>query len=306
MTTAKVKHEAMQTPLFRYGQAECKIRPRVVWLMLMLALTLVGCGDGLGLPKEERAALYKANAQAIEKCNAKWVGKPRVPIRGSDYVLDATRLPWGMAYETWTKDEECGAATINGLFYWTGNKIIPEAIWLKSGRKLTELPEDVLVFDIRALLGAPPDSVRHCKARPEDCKGPPGPPVDWPNELVVRLKHYEDLEVRMYRKKDLAELRPTDVTHSMGFFLRGWPREDGAPRVVSCDVGRDVYKMTRVEIENIDFGKQTRPCQLEFWGFEFNGGSARVYTNTAMLHQIIPALHALHQYLNESITKEKS
>jgi len=289
------------------GMLQYKSRPFVFgtqrsWLIVALTMLFAGC-DNSGLSKQQRDPVYKAHEQAAKKCNAKWRDQPRVPIRGSHYVLDATRLPWELDGGLWAKDEECGAATIDDLFYWTGKEIISQKLWVKSGRKLTEIPQDSLGFHIIALLGASPDRARHCEAHPEDCKSRfLGPAVEWPPELVVRLKHYEDLEVRM-PKTLTPKIKPEGI-HSMAFFLRGWPREDGLPRVMSCDIGRDVYKITREEIENLNFGKQTKPCQFEFGNFIFKGGSAQVRTGTEALSQIVPALRALHQYFNQAITGE--
>lgn len=290
-----------QFPLISLGNTKLKLI-----LLVASGILVGGCGDDLGLSKDQRAALYKAHEKAVEKCNAKWLDKSRVPIRGSRYVLDATKLPWEMEYSMWTKDEECGAATINDTFYWTGKEIISQKMWTRAGHKPTELPQYTHSFIVKALLGAPPDSVKHCKQHPDDCKGPPGPPVEWPAELVVRLKYYEDLEVRMFKREYLVKLRPTDVTHQMDIVLRGWPKEDGSPRTMFCGVRQNVFVMTREDIEN--FNNPTS-CQLEFWAFKFNGGSARVvvsgntYGNT--LRQIVPALHALHQYFNDHITEEQ-
>lgn len=303
MKTMQMKHK-----ISRSGQEMLQR----AWLIVIFTMLFAGCD--FGKERKEAAAIYKAHAEAVKKCEAKWRDQPRVPIRGSRYVLDATRLPWEPDRGLWSKDEECGAATMMGLFYWTGKEIISERQWLNSGRKLTDRPQDWLLLSVIAVLGRSPSDARararHCEAHPEDCKSQSlGPALEWPPELVVRLKHYEDLEVRI-TKDYLDKLRPTDGRYYMDFVLRGWPKDDGRPRTMFCDVKRNVFSnvsITREEIENFDFSKQPKGgCQLEFWNFTFKGGSARVNTGTEALHQIVPALRALHQYINQSITEEKS
>ena len=148
MKTMQMKHK-----ISRSGQEMLQH----AWLIAILTMLFAGCDNS------EQVARNKAHAQAqaVEKCEAKWRDQPRVPIRGSRYVLDATRLPWepdrGLL---WSKDEECGAATIDDLFYWTGKEIISQKLWVKSGRKLTDLPQDHLVFHIIALLGRSPSDAR--------------------------------------------------------------------------------------------------------------------------------------------------
>lgn len=299
----------------RGGNVKCKTRPLHAMKLFMLCFSLMAmltaCTDHSDLSKEQREAVQKAHEDAVKKCEGKWLGQPRVPVRGSKYVLDATRLYWQMEFGSWNKDEECGAAAIIARFYWTGEKIVPDKIGLAPQRSQIEpidVPKDWIAIDLEALVGVKPDVLRHCEQHPEDCKKKTTDRAKgWPPELVVPLKHYPELEVRL--PKELTPKMKTGGFRALGIFLREWPMDSGAPRSFLCHLDQDVYAMTREEIENINFGsarvgQQRSYCQMEFNNFRFNGGQARVVWGTEALPQITPALRALHQYLNESITEE--
>lgn len=271
-------------------------------LGLLLAIALAACG-----PSAEQQALMAAHIAAAERCAARWGDKQWVPLRASGWWLDATRLPWRMKDDLWTKDEQCGAATIDGLYYWDGERILAESVgmWPRGTRLVhpKEIKSDWVQLDLTALLGGDPNTLKKCRASPEACKGHEGAPKEWPPELVVRPKHYPDLEVRLPRETDPARSKG-GFSNNIGFFIRDWPNNYGRPRVTSCYFKSDGRDLTREDIENIDLRQRGGYCQLEFWNFQFDGGAARVITDTRQLHQIKPALQALLQYFNASITRE--
>ncbi len=275
-------------------------------MAVMSALT--GCDNGTGLSREQAAAVDKAHVDARNRCRDKWYGKPRAPVRGTNYVLDATKLPWDMGGELWHEDEDCGVAKIDAVFYWTGEEILPQRVGMYPQQEYNVKPIDVreawTQIQVLGYLGMESSIRQRLEQHPEGFQIIPRPqrPKTWPTELVVKLKHYPDLEVWLPK-----EWTPTmeRTTHYLSFQFPNWPNDDGVTRGFNCNLGRAVYPATREEIENLDLRQKVRSsCQMEFDNFGFNSGSAKVNWGTPKLTEITPALRALQKYFNDSITKE--
>jgi len=287
------------------------LRPLIYFILLMLA----ACDNNVGLSRDQAAAVDKAHVDARNRCSAKWYGQPRVPVRGSDFVLDATKLPWEMGGELWSEDVDCGAAQINATFYWTGKEILPQRIGMYPQQEYNVKPIDVretwTQIQVAALLGRGTQSIRNQAQHPENYQyTPPQRPKSWPAEQLIRLKHYPDLEVLLWSKEErdvaIKKMGEHPSLHYFTFVLHQWPHDDGSARTMTCHMGeQNVLTMTREEIENLDLRQQLRhSCQMDFHNFGFNSGSAKVNWGTTQLSEITPALRALQQYFNDSITKE--
>ena len=108
-------------------------------VVLAALILVVGCG-----PSAEEEALTKAHVAAAERCAAQWRDKRWVPLRGSGWWLDSTRLSWRMDGGLWTTDDNCGAAQIYEIFYWDGEKIRPERVGMSPHGRWPELhPKEI-------------------------------------------------------------------------------------------------------------------------------------------------------------------
>ena len=267
-----------------------------VWIyILATALGLAGCDVG---DRKAAAAMNKANAEAAKQCEAKLKGLKRVPIARmkGKLFLDAERLPMWAIGRGFRVGDDCGANQLqeSERFYWTGDTLIPQFIWLKAGHTLVEAEgnQNWVSISTQVFFGIPLD----CKSTPT-----PAPamkcgekPPDKDEAGVIRLKNYPS---------DAWPLRdPREKINNRYFLsLRDWPKENGWPRTMglSCDVKGSVS-----EIENLDFRGKPGACQLDFYEFKFKAGSARINFPVKELHRITPILQAFQQYLNDSIIEE--
>lgn len=250
--------------------------------------------------RAERVA-QQAYEKQIEQCRDELAKKvPMIPIIGGGY-LDTRYFAFNVPSVVY-KDGECGTDTFVTNLYWTGQKIVPAKEEF-TGMLAGAVPQHWLRFGIGAVFGNLRQA-RACQSNPslDFCmKGytPPGYPPTWPQERIVKPKHYPGLEIWLPPTpiKDIAAIH---------FVLSDWRREDGRPRTVNCDLpGYQPWKMTKEEFENIDFGTHMFPCQVEYSDFTFKGGAARVHTGTEALKDITPLLKALHQYISNSIIQEE-
>lgn len=263
----------------------------------VVAALLVGCKPA-SQDTDKRLADYQARLQA---CVDSMANKTRIPIMGGGEI-DTSRFAFNVPHMNVTDEGECGAVGFEAEFYWTGEKIVPNVPKF-TGLSSTQIPPEWRRLGVGAKLGNRRLD-NQCKAHfdPQKCpdpnRKPTVPPPTWPENLTVRPKAYPGLEMRLSEKRS---------THA-SYFIVGWPRRDGVtPRVVSCwglpTSFPPVETMTIAELEQLDFGKRTFPCDVEYGSFDFKGGGARVHHSTALLPSVVPALKALQQYLSDSIIK---
>jgi len=276
-------------------------------LGLCVILGLAGC-------KLDKTAEHVADYHQREKvCADSMVGKSRIPIIGGGEI-DLTRFSFFVPQMSAKDDGECGAVGFETEFYWTGDKIVtPAEVPLVdlpghslSKVKIRDLPPHWRLLRVAARLGTR-KLAKQCRENfdpnkcPDPNEKPTGPAPTWPEHLTVRPKAYPGLEIRLDPVRDR---RPSDIA----FFIPGWPRWDGVtPRHITClpnHVDFPLHTMTPVEMEKIDFGNRTIPCDVDFRSFDFKGGAARISTGTEALRGIVPALQALQRYLFDSIIKE--
>lgn len=267
-----------------------------VWLyILATALGLAGCDVG---DRKEAAAIYKANTEAAKQCEAKLKGLKRVPIArmSGKLFLDAERLPMWAISRGFSTEDDCGA---NGLqesesFYWTGDKFIPQYIWLwKDGHTLVEAArhQDWIMISADVYFGIP----GNCKSSPTPTMQCGEKPPDKDEAGVIRLKNHP-IDAWPARDPKLGG-RPIYFLS-----LRDWPKENGWPRTMrlSCEIEGSVS-----EIENLEFGDKPGICQIDFYDFKFKAGSARINFAVKDLDRITPVLQAFQKYLNDSIIEKE-
>lgn len=269
-------------------------------LTALSVFVVVGCKPA-SQEIDKRLADYQVRLQA---CVDSMENKTRIPIMGGGEI-DTSRFAFNVPHMSITDEGECGAVGFEAEFYWTGEKIVPNAPKF-TGLHGTQIPPEWRLLRVGASLGNRRLG-NQCKANfdPQKCpdpnRNPSGPPSTWPEHLTVRPKAYPGLEIRLQPVRDP---RPIGVT----FFMTDWLQRDGVtPRHVSCSshtVDFPVHKMTTAELEQLDFGKRTFPCDVEYGSFDFKGGAARIGTGTEALRDIVPALKTLQQYLSDSIIKE--
>jgi hypothetical protein len=262
---------------------------RVFIASMAASLLSSGCSREEEIAAQQRQLAYE---KQLEMCREQFDKDPLVPILGGGH-LDARRFDFG-ATPVLSEDGHCGTDGFEASFFWTGEKILP------TGKRFTGLPPTLIPQSWQRLnVVARSGNRKFCNSNPEKCRSPIGaPPKDWPSDLIVHLKNYE-LDIRLPRMPETVQ------SHSVGFLLRGWPRPDGAPRFVDCDIGRDFNKFTRKEIEALNFGQITYHCQADFWDFNFKGGAARVSMTAAILPTVTPSLQALQKYISDSIIQEE-
>lgn len=261
-----------------------------ILVFLLAPMLLFGCDFG-GTDREAAEAIYEANAEAAKQCEAKLRELKRVPIAGTGgrLFLDAERLPNSAISRGFRQGDECGVVQLGWayeIFYWTGKEIIPAAVWLKAGHSLAERPgpQDWMPLGAMVHLGQPID----CKKNTARCVEVP-PIVD--ETGMIRLKNYP-LDAWPVRDPKVQGL------NIYGLSLREWPMDNGRPRGLNCTGG--VSGKSEAEIER---RLASISCELDFPQFQFKAGSARVGFSSKDFKRITPALLALQQYLNDSITE---
>ncbi len=256
-----------------------------------ILLMLVGCLTACQPSNEAkiRAAL-KEHERKLRACIDSLKGQTRIPILGGGF-LRVDRFAFSVPGIR-LQDGECGTDGFETHFYWTGQEILPNDERF-TGIKLTEVPKHWRLMGVATRLG----NLRRCQENPEKCKADPSAlraPKDWPPELVVRMDNYP-LDVWLPRKPGHPAVR------RMGFVLRDWPKADGSPRYIDCDIGRPVASVNRDEWKSMDFGERTLPCQVDLSSFNFKRGAGRISTGTESLRDITRALQALQTYLSDQI-----
>ena len=268
-------------------------------LASLVSLGLFGCKPAG--PSPELLAYRKQ----LNQCRQDLAKDPLVPIVGGGF-LDTRRFAFNVPTVRY-EDGKCGTDGFQAEFWWTGEKVVPDHPKF-TGLSPMHIPKHWTHFNVGALLGNQ-RKARECKADQNPQKCPelghknPGVAPDWPEDLVIKLKKYPGLEIRLNRNAP-PEGRWVGLR---SFVMSEWPRADGALRVVDCFGlnAHELAKKTNEELSEIDFGNRTAACQVDFWDFQYKGGVARIGTGTEALADIGPALKALQQYLSDSIIREE-
>ncbi|MNL50567.1 hypothetical protein D3C87_1735950 [compost metagenome] len=133
--------------------------------------------------------------------------------------------------------------------------------------------------------------------------------MDWPDELIIKLKNYPGLELWL-KAPPPSDENTSSVSH---FILRDWRRRDGTPRYISCGGLRssrslgsgfnveDLTKLHRVHLENLDFGSLRAYCNVDLDSFNFAAGDARISLGVDSLRSAPKALKFLNDYLSRSV-----
>ena len=270
--------------------------------VVFAALALLGCTRK---EDDQLRAQQAAYQKQLEDCSRQLSKDPRIPIIGGGY-LDTSRFAFNKPTVRF-EDGQCGTDGFETDFFWTGDRILPQDQRF-TGVHPTQVPKHWRLFVVAASLGNQ-RKFRQCQATPdlEKCAflhyKNPGLPPTWPEELIVRPKAYPDLQIWI-RQEGYAK-----KTQSLSFVITDLKRRDGvAPRTFFCFALKDYEPslMTKADLEDIDFGERTFPCQFEFPDFFFKGGAARVFTGTEALRDMKPAIQALQQYISDSFIQEES
>lgn len=248
--------------------------------------------------------------QRLEVCRDSMKDKTRIPIMGGG-VIDTSRYSSKIPIMKVSDDGECAAVGIEEVFFWTGEKIVTDGEVPRvdlpgyGGRiKIQDIPQHWR--DLRVSAGLDNRRLdKACKAHFDPKKCPdytyriPRYPSSWPEHLIVRPKAYPDLEIWLPENGSSTEV---------GYHTVGWPGRDGiTPRLINCfgiTNFPSVENMIPAQLEQLDFAEHRHPCHVEHESFDFNGGSAFVRLDTALLPSAVPALKALQAYISNSIIKE--
>lgn len=248
---------------------------------------------------ERAQEIRERGDKAYRQCQEEFAGTTHKPII-NDGLIDFSKLP-GFFYSIGIHNEKCIARVMEGSAWWTGTEIIPAGPVIKDS-----LPHWVYL-NVNARL------YRRTKSTEPYNVG--RRTVDWPEELTIKLRHYPGLELWL-------PAPPPNVDNELsitGFVMTGWRRDDGTPRVISCNglrspfllerkgaVTRDVLQtFSKSQLEDVDFGDLPAYCVVELHNFEFAGGDARVYLGVDSLREAPVALEALSKYLSLAIITRK-
>jgi hypothetical protein len=265
-----------------------------------LVLALCYWVVGFYLEWERMAEAREYHYQVSKKCNQKLAGMEHIPILGGG-LLDRTKIP-GFHFGSSTRDGLCIADVLEGSFWWTGTELRTE--YQESGR---ERPSSWGHFNVAARL-----YISKLSTEPYNMGLKV---VDWPEELIVKLKNYPGLELWLTAPPPSSK-NNFSITR---FVLRDWRRRDGTPRTISCDgldspgsraserglSTADLLKFNKTQLELIDFGNLNAYCTVGLHNFDFVGGDARIGTGTKSLFGAPEALRLLSEYLSRSIITGK-
>lgn len=132
---------------------------------------------------DRRLADYQIRLQA---CVDSMAGKSRIPIIGGGEI-DTSRLAFNVPNMTVTDEGECGAVGFESEFYWTGEKILPNASKF-TGLHPTKIPPEWRLLRVGAKL-VNRRLGQQCKEHfdPQKCPDPnfkaPAPSPTWPEHL---------------------------------------------------------------------------------------------------------------------------
>lgn len=249
---------------------------------------------------EQMAEERTRSREESKKCSQKLAGMEHVPILGGAF-LDVAQIP-GFHFGSTIRNGLCMAEGLEGAFWWTGTELRPT--YQELGK---ERLSSWRHFSVTARLYTKTASTEpHNMGRKT---------VDWPEELVVKLKNYPGLELWLTAP-------PPSIKNEFaisGFVMRDWRRRDGTPRVIACNGLRSpsttvlesefytevLLTLNKSQLENLDFGHFNAYCTVGLHNFDFAGGDARVYLGTGSLRVAPIALKYISDYLSGSIITGK-
>lgn len=266
-------------------------------LVLLLCYWMVGFYIEWEEAAERRAIYQKEQGD----CSKKLAGMEQVPIRGGS-LLDRSRIPGFYFGSTLKSDGSCIADVLEGSFWWTGTELLTE--YELSG---IEKPASWGYFQVAARL--------YTRKTPTEPHRMGGRHVDWPDDLIVKLKNYPGLELWL----DAPPPSSKNEFSITDFVMRDWRRHDGTPRRIYCDglnspnskaadngLGRaGLLLFDKMQLENLDFGGLQAWCTVELHGFDFSGGDGRIWLDTSSLRGSPEALKFVSDYLSRSIITGK-
>ncbi|MBC3271735.1 hypothetical protein HU765_17460 [Pseudomonas sp. SWRI81] len=244
----------------------------------------------------ESAAIHQADEKA---CQNKLASMKQVPILGGAYV-DKTLVPeFYVGMPEMVNKKACLANTLKGLVWWTGT-----GFRRYQDQSLKSIPQSWRLYELNAGL-----YTRKETSEPHE-RGYRH--VNWPDELIVKLKNYPGLEIWLDAPPPHFKNRDSVRT----FVLTGWPRRDGTPRLIKCDGlirpaseeglnGEKLARFSRTELENLDFDGLNFFCTVELHSFDFAGGHGRVGLDTSSLREVPEMLKFLGNYLSHSVITRK-
>ncbi|MBD9589792.1 hypothetical protein IB254_22170 [Pseudomonas sp. PDM03] len=249
---------------------------------------------------ERRAEERERSREESKKCNQKLAGMELVPILGGG-LLDIAKIP-GFHFGSTTRNGQCIAELLEGSFWWTDNELRPT--YQELGKKPSP---NRRLFSVTARLYTRTASTEPYEVGLQT--------VDWPEELIVKLKNYPGLELWL-------DAPPPSVENDFSiknFVISDWRRRDGTPRMIACNglgspssevlesgLNSDVLlTFNRLQLENLDFGRFNAYCTVELHDFDFAGGDARVHLGTGSLRAAPAALKFINEYLSRSIITGK-
>ncbi|WP_447784019.1 hypothetical protein [Pseudomonas germanica] len=244
----------------------------------------------------EAMAIYYADQEA---CQKKLASLKQVPILGGSYVDKALVPEFYVGMPELANKKACLANTLKGHFWWTGT-----GLRRYQDQSLKSIPESWRLYKLNAGLYTKKETTEPHERGYRH--------INWPDELIVKLKNYPGLELWLNAPpphfKNEASVRK--------FVIADWPRRDGTPRLISCNglirpaaeeelTDKKLAKLSRTELENLDFGSLNFFCTVELHSFDFSGGHGRVSLGLWSLRESPEMLKFLSGYLSRSVITRK-
>lgn len=251
--------------------------------------------------REEQAELTAAYYKTQDECRKKLAGMERVPIRGGTYI-DRTLIPgFYVSSSDRLSDDSCAADILSGSFWWTGTEM------LTAEEQRGEPLDSWGFYQLKAGL--------YTRERPIEPRRQGYRHVNWPDELIVKLKNYPGLELWL-------DAPPPHFKNEFSintFVMSDWKRSDDAPRLIVCD-GLNIsspedpeerlntvklLKFNRSQLEQLDLGRLNVFCSVGIDSFDFAGGAGRIRFGTGSLRGAPEALKFVSDHLSRSIVTGK-
>ena len=244
----------------------------------------------------ESAAIYQADEKA---CQNKLASMKQVPILGGAYVDKSLVPEFYVGMPELVNKKACLAIALKGLFWWTG-----AGLHRYQDLRLEPIPKSWRLYKLNAGLFTRKETTEPHERGYRH--------VNWPDELIVKLKNYPGLEI--WLDAPPPHFKNEDSVRT--FVITGWPRRDGTPRLINCDglirpaseeqlTDEKLARFSRAELENLDFGKLNFFCTINLDNFDFAGGHGSVGLGLASLREAPEMLKYLSDYLSRSVITRK-